>query len=238
MIKRILSLIYLALVLSACAMNAANNYGAVNIHELYQREKQYGVVVFRSMNLDDESAVYKFAQDNHSIILGEYDTSSVFAKKAIEDKHGVFYFGYQIGGNEWGQAEGEDKKNRFTIRDGGKDVIGTKMPEFFYTIKMLPEGEYYFARIDAGGYIGYYNIDNTPFRFYVKPGYINYLGDFFVFSPSKDGFWSNTYSSSTKLLNKSQQAERFMKEYHPEINLPFTTNLIQTNLRYFFCQLV
>jgi len=229
MIIRILSLIYLSCVLSACAMNAANNYGEVNLQELRQNENKYGVVVFRSMSLDDESAVYKFIEDNHSIKLGEYDTASVFAKKVKEDKHGVFYFGYQIGGNEWGQAEGKEKKNRFTIREGNEDLIGTKLPEFFYTVKMLPEGEYYFARIDSGGYIGYYNLDDTPFKFNVKPGCINYAGDFFIFSPEKNGFWSSTYSLSTKLFNKSHQAEEFMRKYHPEINLPFTTNLIKAN---------
>ena len=162
------------------------------------------------------------------------NSSNVFAKGFIDNKTGYFYFGYQIGGNWWGSDEDKEKKKRFLLKPGfrgsGWNDIGietTYKPEFFYTIKVLPQGKYYFSRIQALGMDRFLYKKDSMYYFDVKAGYVNYLGDFYLSSPERSiGFWDDSYTLNTLLLDKSKQAKDFITKFHPEIKLPFITNLI------------
>ena len=239
MIRRILGLILLAGLCSSCGLKGPN-HGAVDLTKLQDSEAKYGVVVFRSMYFGNEEQEGKFIQNDNTLILTGYDESAFYAKKYAEDKSGVFYFGYQIGGNSWGSDEAKEKEKRFEktprkaggISSGTLFTMATYYPEFFYTVKMLLEGDYYVSRIQAGGYDRYYNQKETPYHFSVKAGHINYLGDLYLSNPKRDeGFFSNTYSLNVNLLDESNEVRVFLVKYHPEINLPFAVNLIQRSSR-------
>ena len=238
MIKRILSLVALVMVLSSCA---AKNYGAVDLSKLRDKNEKYGIVVFRSMFFKYEKDAKVFSQNDNKINLDSSNEAYVFAKDSgSKQKYDYSWNGYQIGGAWSYKSDWEEKRKKFIMQKGkmGWTQAGAVpeilMPEYFYTIKMMPEGRYYFSRtifdFDYRRYLEQeFGLNDSPFAFTVRSGHINYLGDLYFLSPEKQGFWGSKYSAGVVRLNKSHQAEEFMRKYHPEINLPFMTNLIISN---------
>lgn len=236
MIKRIIGMVFLAMILSSCA---AKNYGAVDLAKLHNKDEKYGIVVFRSMFFKYEMDADAFSQNVNSIKLSGSNEAYVLAKDSSKkQKYDYSWNGYQIGGAWSYKSDWEEKHKRFTVQKGQIGLWDSTpeilMPEYFYTVKMLPEGRYYFSRAmfdfrDQGYLEQNFDLSESPFSFTVRSGHINYLGDLYFLSPEKQGFWGSKYNAGIALLDKSHQAEEFMNKYYPDINLPFMTNLIISN---------
>lgn len=238
MIKNFLSLIMLGVFCSACGAKSGNSYGAIDQTKLHNDKEKYGIVISRAMVFDNNNQRHRFFHDSATAALTNSNDVDIFAKEISGKEDGFFYVGYHVGGNWSHTDEAKEKEKIFTITPRVAEFLDSReatfKPEYFYTLKMLPEGEYYISGISLPcHYHGScfkkdFNKKESPCHFTVKSGYINYIGDFYFSSPKKDGgFFSNTYTLGTSVLNRSNQAKEFLIKYHPELNLPFLTNLVK-----------
>lgn len=229
MFKQISIIIMIGFICSSCTF-PHQKYGAVDLTKLNSSEEKYGIVVFRSMFFDKANLAEKFINDESSIKLDSSSDVFIFAKNPLENK----YLGYMVGGSWPYESEWEEKKKRFTIQKfvmgWSKSVPEILMPEYFYTVKMLAEGDYYFSSISFARFRREFDEKERAYNFHVKAGKINYLGDLYFAAPKIEtvNFWTESeYSTEITFLNKSAEASEFMHKYHPEIKLPFITNLIR-----------
>jgi hypothetical protein len=226
--KKIISFIIVSFLCAACGTMNINEYGAIDLSKLNNSNEQFGIVLSRTMFFESDVDQDKFIQNDNSLELSATNNVDVNAKDVLGKETGLYYMGYQVGGTWSYSDEDKNKQKLFTLTPKVIYVkSATFKPEYFYTIKMLPAGEYYVSRIIAscnhrGCLQQEYNKDDSPYIFSVKANAVNYIGDVYFSAPHKTGsFFSNKYSLSTELLNKSEKAKAFMQKYHPEINLPF-----------------
>jgi hypothetical protein len=137
--------------------------------------------------------------------------------------------GYQIGGIRY-----QERKSLLKIYAAG-DSNSVK-PEYFYTLTMLPIGDYYVSSVsfdfnnDQRFLQSLYNQKDSPYHFVVKSGQITYLGDLYFLSPVlvDSGFFSaSTYNAKILLLNELDKAKSYIKKFHPQLNFPVVDSLIQ-----------
>ena len=231
MLKRIISLIILGFISSSCTM-AHHTYGKVELTKINDSTEKYGIIVFRAMFFKYDTSAKKFVNDEKSINLTHTNRVDIFAKNPLEDK----FFGYKISGDFPYPDEWDKKKDKLILQKGVygwfESTQEILMPEYFYTIRMLPEGEYYFSHTAFDfHYDRYleqrYDQKDSPYKFYVQAGKINYLGDLYFMSPERTSFFFSEYNAVIALLSRAPEAKAFMKNYYPEINLPFITNIIK-----------
>ena len=92
------------------------------------------------------------------------------------------------------------------------------LSEFFYNIKLLPEGKYYF-------YLNNYRTDQNLHYVYVKQGEVNYIGDYYLINSKKN---YNKINSPLKhkpentidivLCDRFSEAKKYFKKYDSNIN--------------------
>jgi hypothetical protein len=146
--------------------------------------------------------------------------------------------------NDWSAVWRNDASmSKFIIRPTEKrgaftpPIPAVLKPEYFYSVGMLPEGEYFISRIicplESGALLRKdYQKYERKYYFHIKAGHVNYLGDFYLIEPGAENgtgglFTSPTYSMGVVVDNKYQTAKAFLKEFHPEIRLPVINSLLQ-----------
>lgn len=223
MIKTLLSLLMLVVLCSGC-----HNFieGSIDQSKLYNTKERYGVVLFRGVSFKNSDQMKTFYQADRNTELTERNVINVQAILSSKD-----YLCY-ISERRTAQQE-----KLFTKTPRVVGIFDSKWPTFypqyFYTLKMLPEGEYristmWFSDFKGGTFSITYDKKETSYTFTVKSGQINYLGDFYISSPKeKGGFFSTDYSFDTLILDESDQAKVFMKLYHSDIKLPFVANILK-----------
>lgn len=234
--SKIMNFRSMALILSIafiCVSCVHKNAGEVNISELEKHKAEYGVVVFRSMFFANDALVEEFIADNNFLKLSySYNVSSY--ARSFSNNQGHWLQGYQVAGSTDLKEKARFIKQK---RESGffKVVSEIVSPEYFYTVTMLPKGEYYLRRATfnysgSGSYLEQsFDAKDSPFAFIVEPGSINYIGDLYYMSPKSASFWMSTYNVDMLLVNDGARAKKFMENYHPEIKLPFTINLLKKN---------
>lgn len=233
MIKRFIVLVILCLICSGCKIQLAGK-GEINQAKLYDDREKYAVVLFRGVFFDNVDQMEMFYQADKNMKLMESNDLYVNAMPV----NGKFLDnGYLIGGTIYGSKEGKEKEKLFSKTPRVVEVLNPKLPtfkpEYFYTLKMLPEGEYYISIIrfrssKGDSYLeSIFHKEDSLYHFTVKAGKINYLGDFYLASPIKDEGYFSKYNLDTLILNESDRAKAFMENYHSDIKLPFATNLMQ-----------
>lgn len=221
----------LTLLCSGCGTRFIEK-GNIDQAKLYDNKEKYGVVLFRGVFFNNVDQMEMFYQDDENIKLSE--SNDLYVSVMPSTKYDL----YLIGGTSYGSKNAEEKEKLFTKTPRVVEFLNPKSPTFypqyFYTLKMLPEGEYYINKIQFTSPKGKsylessYSKKDSPYYFTVRSGQINYLGDLYLSSPMKNGgFFSKEYNLGSMLLNESDKAEAFMKIHHSDIQLPFTTNLIQ-----------
>jgi hypothetical protein len=238
LLKKIFCFIIVVLLNISCAIKKEQEFVGFTKREhgdstkLSENKSEYGIVVLRSMFFANHEVLKSFLKDQSSVKLYDSNTMSVSAKNTLDNK---YLDGFPIG-TDFNTKAGEEKKRLFTIEPGKAgffEVIPAIFKsDYFYTITMLKAGNYYISSIsfyDDGNIFNqdFDRVANT-YQFSVKTGQINYLGDLYYVNPRWNGkFFSSKYNISSVLLDKSNEARIFMKQFHPQINLPFTTNLIR-----------
>lgn len=226
----------IALILSIafiCVSCVHKNPGEVNITELEKHKDEYGIVVFRSMFFANDALVEEFIADNNFLKLSySYDVDA--NARSFTKNQGHWLQGYKIAG-----YMNLNNKERFVVQKressffkGTSEVLS---PEYFYTVTMLPKGDYYLRRATfnyrgSGSYLEQnFDTKDSPFAFTVEPGSINYIGDLYYMSPKSASFWMSEYNVDILLVSDAARAKKFMETYHLEIKLPFTINLLKKN---------
>lgn len=228
MFKKAVCLIVLGLLCSSCTIP---NRGAVDLTNLRSSDQKYGVVVMRSMFFKNRDDAELFLQGEPSLAREISNEAHVYAKGDVGtvDEFNSLQLGYQIGGVRWHTDDEKERKKLF----GGNyirnivniEVPTTFKPEYFYTITMLPVGDYYISAVTFNFHYKShleqrYDRKDSQYRFSVKAGQVNYLGDLYFLSPQSSGFIFRTHSANVALRNEFTKAKAFIKKFHPELDLP------------------
>lgn len=237
LLKKSLSLIIVGILCSSCKGSSSKT---IDLTKLHNSNEQYGIVVFRPMFFKYTEMMERFTHDSSSVILGYPNGSNevyVYAKEMEGKKAQDSIFGYQVGGTWHSTEEDIERSKLFTI-SRGEGQPPMYRPELFYTVSMIPAGNYYINRtmFNFGGvsfsveknYIeNRYSKKESPFYFSVQAGKINYLGDLYFFSPERINYFLSTYNTNVALIDKANEAKDYMKLFYPQLHLPFITNFIR-----------
>src|SRR4051812_31518400 len=146
-IKKTFYLILLALLCTSCAMK--DQSGEIDLAKLYNKNEKYGVVICRGMFFDHQHTLTKFLENESSVKLMPYNSLYIDAKEISEN---TIQVGYMVGG-----SSSEQQELFGLLADSSPLVIkpytigflsiepAILKPEYFYTVKMLPQGEYYIS---------------------------------------------------------------------------------------------
>jgi len=154
----------------------------------------------------------------------------LYATKVTDEKKESYMFTVT-------RAEEDPSHEKLFVTDSineKKEKVTKYNPNYFYSIKMLPEGDYYvnIVRIYYKGssYLEQkFDNKNSPMHFTVKANQVNYLGDLFFFDAKKVSTLLPSYKLETKLFNQSFSAQNYIKHYHPEVSLIFSNSLMSKN---------
>lgn len=234
--KRIISLVILTILFTSCSKVNQRN---TELNEVNDN----GTIVFRAMFFEDKQVAEKFTYDSSSVRLN-YPIGSnemyVFAKKTLDNKSQNSTFGYQIGGthNPSEKLRKLKEKHNMSFFVSTVETPHSHSPEFFYNVISLPAGDYYINK----AIFNFHKLDTSPNKleyqvlnysqkesdcyFTVEANKINYLGDLY-FTAGEPYFIGMILNAM--LLNKSSEAENFMKKFYPQLHLPFIENFIRRN---------
>jgi hypothetical protein len=238
--KHCLYLIVFALLCTSCGTSKYNQ--EMNCANPSVANSKYGLVLLRTIFFKKNSELLQFGKDEFSVkLLSEGNRASIYAKESSEEIGVLTHYGYQIGGN--GVAYCNIKPKNFVISKTDYGFLGKNdeyivKPEWFYSLRMLPEGEYFLSNIAFDFYSRgfsdsrhlYKIFDNkhqSPLTFVVKAGKINYLGDIYFSSPElKHGnlLSRDSYKAGIAIKNENIKAKAFMSKYYPDIDFPFAEN--------------
>jgi hypothetical protein len=238
MFMKNLKVLLLALFLSSCAPHLDKlNYEE---YSSSQDNQEYALVLFRPMFFDTMDDANKFITNPSS--YSKLTTSNdITVSAALLDKKSsstrlndnlkkmVKYVG-----NKSNAPEDSNYKNfAYTVPSEvdtgfwGKPVQSLK-PQYFYDLIALKPGKYFISRLYAFSnklFVGLelmYKEEDKRFYFEVKPGVVNYLGDLYWINAKRtDGLFSNGVKGYTALLDYSNDAEKFLNQYYPNVKLKF-----------------
>ncbi len=235
-----IKILYLIILSFLCSCTTYHHEkGRVDIEKIRNSQEKYGVILFRPIFFKDLNMAQNFLNDEFSLNLSYENEMWIDAKDYLGKNS------YNIGRSEPFTHEEREREFRFakvhkvtrgieriappfTYEEQKNESRFTKAkvgsfdtlyyyPEFFYSVKMLPEGEYYISYIRyyrgyySGSLVQSFNYKNSVYRFYVKANKINYLGDLYFMSPSEsNGFFSGTYTIQQTLLDISDKAKLFV----------------------------
>ena len=216
------------LLLSGCA-SAFRDTSIINLDldKIHNSDSKYGVVLFRPIYFENADPDYICNQKLQSI---EWRTS---LRTIIRPS----YFYISRHPNNEGQAiEFVDKAPSFfeyaSYLSKGKTRLA--MPEYFYGVRMLPEGRYYFESVyGTPGSRDYKETEEVNY-FDVKAGEVTYIGDYYWMNNVefdrnfKDSLMSQTRGSvEIKLCDRFDEAKQFFQKYYSHVKLPIKKNLLK-----------
>ena len=236
--------LYLIIVILLCVSCGTSKYNQeMNCANPDVNKEKYGIVLLRTIFFKQRSELLQFNKDESSVkLLSESNRAVINAKESSEEIGLITKYGYQIGGN--GVFYCNVKPVDFAISRTdygffGKNNEDHVKPESFYSLRMLPEGEYFISNIafdfysrglseSSHIYSIFHNKHQSPLTFVVKAGKINYLGDIYFASPElKEEGWLSRSSYSASIIRKNEitKAKAFMSKYYPNIDFPFAENI-------------
>jgi hypothetical protein len=219
------------LLLSGCA-SAFRDTSIINLDldKIHSPDSKYGVVLFRPIYFENADPYYICNQKLKSI---EWNNSLDI--KVRPGRYGYYYISREPI-NEEQAIEFVDKAPSFfeyaSYLSKGKIRLAT--PEYFYGIRILPEGRYYFNSVSStAGRRDYKETEEVNY-FDVKAGEVTYIGDYYWMNNVefdrnfKDRLMSQTRGSvEMKLCDRFDEAKQFFQKYYSHVKLPIKKNLLK-----------
>ncbi|MBY0580683.1 MAG: hypothetical protein K2P53_03250 [Rickettsiales bacterium] len=188
----------------------------IDLVQLNDSSTKYGVVLFRS--------IYFNNADPQSICDEKFDAlERNFILISTRPMHATISHNPDF-----------EIKNQFKYKRDSFADTPMVMPEYFYGVRMLPEGKYYFKYVwSTAGDRDYKETEKVNY-FDVKAGEVTYIGDYYWMnsvkydSNFKDALMSRTRSSvEIKLCDRFDEAKQFFQKYYSHVKLPIKKNLLK-----------
>ncbi|MBU0744364.1 MAG: hypothetical protein KKE11_03235 [Gammaproteobacteria bacterium] len=207
----------------------------IDTTELHNKKTKQGLAIFRAIYFEDGSGLTEDSQ----VSVWAWGSRKV----------------YQISrGPYWRPVINDkkiDQKLFIAIPSAKSSRKNILKPEYFYDISILAEGEYelwgvtFRNKYDKNSSFSMSN--PSDYHFHITAGAVNYIGDLYILSPTiKEKGWlspsseryiehtplqwlvpKNKYTGQYLIVDRHQEAQNFVKKFYPEINLPFTKNIIK-----------
>ncbi len=221
--------ILITLIAFLCTSCANVNNAKIDLKTLNSNPDKFGITVFRAIYVKEAKIVDAF-ENNQALPKQELSSVYINVKKNITPGENNKKEEYIISPTMTEESPEHQKLFITTSYNEKDEKVISINPDYFYAVKMLPEGNYYVNSIIIHkGIIRLeqnFDIKNSPISFSVKANKINYLGDLFLFAPEKVSTMLPAYKLKTKLFNKETETQDFLRQYHPKIDLLFYNNLI------------
>ena len=221
----------LTLIALICTSCVHINEGKVDLIALKNNPDKFGITALRAIYVKDDKIVDAFAND-HALPEQGLRAAYIYAKNSAIAAENDKKEEYLISTTSYGQEEASHEKLFITTSLNEKnEKITITNPNYFYAVKMLPQGHYYISTIriyHRGSSYLYQSFDNlnSPINFSVRANEINYLGDLFFSGRKKVSHVLTAYKVKINLFDKAAEAQSFIRHYRPEINLRFESNLM------------
>ena len=205
------------LLLSGCA-SAFRDTSIINLDldKIHSPDSKYGVVLFRPIYFENADPDYICKQklepieSNSSLRIIIHPSYSYISRDTTNEKRSAEF-----------------------IYEQGFFMYMAK-PEYFYGIRILPEGRYYFNSVSStAGRRDYKETEKVNY-FDVKAGEITYIGDYYWMnnvkydSNFKDALMNRTRGSvEIKLCDRFDEAKQFFQKYYSHVKLPIKKNLLK-----------
>ena len=188
----------------------------IDLVKLNTPSEKYGVVLFRSIYFDNA--------DTHSICNEKFNAlERNFILISTRPIHAT------ISHNPDFEIKEQFKYKRESLAD-----LPMVMPEYYYGVRMLPEGRYYFEYVwSTAGDRDYKETEKVNY-FDVKASEVTYIGDYYWMNNVKfdrnfkDHLMSQTRGSvEIKLCDRFDEAKQFFQKYYSHVKLPIKKNLLK-----------
>ena len=222
------------LLLTSCSAPLYETRTKINLLKLNDTNSRYGVILFRAIYFDNNSS-----DTICNIRLPNLEYDYPLSIRVHPSYHKGGYFEY-ITGNPDADIVSQFKTKAPSYLEGLADFMTFNlkpimtMPEYYYSVKMLPEGRYYFESIyGSPGHRDYKKTEKVNY-FDVKAGEVNYIGDYYWMnsvkydSNFKDALMSQTRGSvEIKLCDRFDEAKQIFQKYYSHVKLPIKKNLLK-----------
>ncbi|WP_236869649.1 hypothetical protein [Candidatus Bandiella numerosa] len=221
------------LLLSGCS-SAFRDTSIINLDldKIHSPDSKYGVVLFRPIYFENADPNY----------ICKHKLEPIEWTNSLTVKVRPGYYGYYYISRE---PINEEKAVKF-IGEGRSyveglvdfltftDQITLAAPEYFYGVRVMPEGRYYFRNIRCSiGRRDYKETEEVNY-FDVKAGEVTYIGDYYWMNSVKfdrnfkDRLMSQTRGSvEIKLCDRFDEAKQFFQKYYSHVKLPIKKNLLK-----------
>ena len=223
-----------SLLLTSCSAPLYETRTKIDLLKLNDSNSRYGVTLFRAIYFDNNSSD---TICNIRLPNLEYDYPLSISVHPSYNKGGYFEY---ITGNPDSDIVSQFKTKAPSYLEGFADFISFNqkpimtMPEYYYGVRMLPEGRYYFKTIyGSPGHRDYKETEEVNY-FDVKAGEVTYIGDYYWMNNVKfdrnfkDHLMSQTRGSvEIKLCDRFDEAKQFFQKYYSHVKLPIKKNLLK-----------
>ena len=167
-----------SLLLTSCSAPLYQTRTKIDLLKLDNPYSKYGVTLFRAIYF--ENTVNYICNQK----LGPIEWDSALDIRVHPSYHKGGYFEY-ITGNPDSDIVSQFKTKAPSYLEGFADFVSFNqkpimtMPEYYYGVRMLPEGRYYFESIyGTPGHKDYKETEEVNY-FDVKAGEVTYIGDYY-----------------------------------------------------------
>lgn len=209
--------------------------GPINLQKLNNKSNSYGIVVFRPIYFSSNENMDIFTQKGLLASDSFVFVSAWNEELSVRFKEDNYFISDQYLTN--GKIASHNLY-ALNIKNSSGNVVGLYSQHAAYGVTMLLAGNYRMGCItmdDKSHWTGRNEYKNMPdpdsYRFDVKAGEINYIGDLYIYDPKiekKSTFFSEAqYSSSVIIVDRNGDAAKFMKKAYQDLKLPFRVKLIK-----------
>ena len=191
---------------------------SLDLDKIHNPTSRYGVVLFRPIYFENGEPDYICSQKLEPI---EWSNDM-----SISIKPGYYHISRA--------PIAEERAIEFIYERESFMHSSMAKPEYFYGVRMLPEGRYYFKSIyTTPGHKEYKETEKVNY-FDVKAGEVNYIGDYYWMNSVKydinfkDALMSQTRGSvEIKLCDRFDEAKQFFQKHYSHVKLPIKKNLLK-----------